>query len=117
MQTPDYLEFVTDNVATSRSFYAAVFGMEFTDYGPDYAGAHGGDIEIGIARGDPGTPPLAGFRTHDIAAAEAAIREVGGEIVRQTYPFPGGRRFHFRDPGGTELLVYQTDEQGDSNRA
>lgn len=110
MQTPNYLEFTCENVAASKAFYAAVFAMEFTDYGPDYAGAHGGDVEIGIARGEAGAPPLPGFQTDDIEAAESSIRDAGGEIVRDTYAFPGGRRFHFRDPGGTELLVYQADE-------
>jgi hypothetical protein len=26
--------------------------------------------------------------------------------------FPGGRRFHFIDPGGNELAVWSTDEAG-----
>jgi predicted enzyme related to lactoylglutathione lyase len=30
----------------------------------------------------------------------------GGEIRRETFVFPGGRRFHFRDPAGNELAVW-----------
>ena len=32
----------------------------------------------------------------------------GGTITRPQYDFPGGRRFHFREPGGNELAVYVT---------
>jgi predicted enzyme related to lactoylglutathione lyase len=37
---------------------------------------------------------------------ESRIREAGGTIVRGTYSFPGGRRFHFTDPSGNELAVW-----------
>ena len=37
---------------------------------------------------------------------EAKIRSEGGQVVRQTYAFPGGRRFHFTDPSGNELAVW-----------
>ena len=29
-----------------------------------------------------------------------------GEIVVPIFSFPGGRRFHFRDPAGNELAVW-----------
>jgi predicted enzyme related to lactoylglutathione lyase len=37
---------------------------------------------------------------------EAKVRAAGGEILRPPYAFPGGRRFHFRDPSGNELAVW-----------
>jgi uncharacterized protein len=40
---------------------------------------------------------------------EAKIKQAGGKIVKQTYSFPGGRRFHFSDPSGNELAVW-TDQ-------
>jgi len=30
----------------------------------------------------------------------------GGSIVKEIFEFPGGRRFHFADPGGNELAVW-----------
>ena len=30
----------------------------------------------------------------------------GGRIVRETFSFPGGRRFHFADPEGNVLAVW-----------
>ena len=37
---------------------------------------------------------------------EAKVRQAGGKIIRDTYSFPGGRRFHFKDPSGNELAVW-----------
>ncbi|MGP1282487.1 MAG: VOC family protein [Parasphingopyxis sp.] len=109
MQMPNYLELATADMAATKSFYTAAFGVEFTDYGPEYAGANTDRFEIGLACFGETPPPLPGFQTDDIAAAEQAVRDAGGTIVRESYEFPGGRRFHFRDPGGNELLVYQYD--------
>lgn len=36
----------------------------------------------------------------------AKVKEAGGKIVRETFAFPGGRRFHFADPNGNELAVW-----------
>ncbi|NNF07767.1 MAG: VOC family protein, partial [Candidatus Eisenbacteria bacterium] len=30
----------------------------------------------------------------------------GGQICREIFEFPGGRRFHFLDPSGNELAVW-----------
>lgn len=110
MHLPNYLELKTADVAATKAFYTAAFDFDFTDYGDDYAGVNGDHLEIGLHKSEAPEPPLAGFQTDDIAAAERKVRDAGGEIVQATYEFPGGRRFHFRDPGGNELLVYQYDE-------
>ncbi len=34
------------------------------------------------------------------------VKEAGGKIVRETFEFPGGKRFHFADPNGNELAVW-----------
>jgi len=44
--------------------------------------------------------------SRDLDATLAAVRSAGGEIVRKPFSFPGGRRFHFRDPSGNELAVW-----------
>jgi predicted enzyme related to lactoylglutathione lyase len=31
-------------------------------------------------------------------------------MVREQFDFPGGRRFHFREPGGNELAVWTPRE-------
>ncbi|NNC72514.1 MAG: VOC family protein [Sphingomonadaceae bacterium] len=108
---PNYLELSVPDIDASKAFYAKAFDFAFVNYGPEYQGVSGDHIEIGLFRSNAPPPPLPGFQTDDIDAALKTVREAGGEIVRETYEFPGGRRFHFRDPGGNEMLVYQYETQ------
>ncbi|MCB1103037.1 MAG: VOC family protein [Kiritimatiellae bacterium] len=110
MLMPKYLELTVTDMAAAKAFYTQAFGIEFTDYGPEYAGAAAGGMEIAIALGKEAKPPMLGFRTDDIATAREVISGAGGEILSETYEFPGGGRFHFRDPAGNEALYYQYDE-------
>jgi predicted enzyme related to lactoylglutathione lyase len=34
------------------------------------------------------------------------IEPAGGTIIKQIYSFPGGRRFHFTEPGGNEFAAW-----------
>ncbi len=34
------------------------------------------------------------------------IKGAGGRILKPIFSFPGGRRFHFVEPGGNELAVW-----------
>jgi hypothetical protein len=34
------------------------------------------------------------------------VRAAGAIVTRDIHDFPGGRRFHFRDPAGNELAVW-----------
>jgi predicted enzyme related to lactoylglutathione lyase len=43
---------------------------------------------------------------NDLADAQARIEAAGGRIVKPTFDFPGGRRFHFADPDGYQLAVW-----------
>jgi predicted enzyme related to lactoylglutathione lyase len=38
------------------------------------------------------------------------VKRAGGTITKEVFGFPGGRRFHFRDPAGNELAAMQPDE-------
>ncbi len=51
--------------------------------------------------------PLPIVRVSDLEAAEEAVLRAGGVIARPIYAFPGGRRFHFIDPSGSELAAWQ----------
>ena len=110
----DYVELYVDDVPAAKAFYAAAFGWQFADYGDSYAGiqAPGGDgelggITVGEARG-PG--PLVLLISEDLAGSERAVTEAGGEVVEGPYDYPGGRRFHFRDPSGNVLGVFQPSD-------
>jgi predicted enzyme related to lactoylglutathione lyase len=104
----DYIEYPVPDVAAAKSFYSAVFGWEFTDYGPDYTCFSDGRLAGGFATSTAAVPggPLVVIYSVDLAAIEAVIADHGGKIVKPLYDFPGGKRFHFRDPFGYELAVW-----------
>lgn len=109
--TIDYIEFTVRDLARSMAFFSAAFGWEFTQYGPHYAGIQGANGEVGgleqseqLRHGGP----LVVVYSDDLEATLAAVTAAGGTIVRDTFNFPGGRRFHFTDPSGNELAVWST---------
>lgn len=105
----DYVELPGGDLAGTKTFYAQAFGWLFVDYGLDYAafdqGLDGGFQSDATESGAPRTP-LVILYAHDLEAMLAKVTDAGGEIVLPIYSFPGGRRFHFRDPAGNELAVW-----------
>jgi len=107
----DYLEFPTRDAAESKKFYSHVFGWTFTDYGPEYTSFQDGRLNGGFdatVKGKAGAP-LAVLYSRDLGATRERILAAGGTIVRETFSFPGGKRFHFADPGGNELAVWSEE--------
>src|ERR1700741_3486651 len=109
----NYLELPTRDVAASKRFYAAAFGMDFTDFGPGYSatvGAGGSDIGLNGTGVNPTALLLPVAEVDDLEAALAAVTGAGGKVTRPIFAFPGGRRFHFTDPDGHEIGVYVNAE-------
>ena len=106
----NYLELRAGDLAVAKSFYADALGLTFADYGPSYAATQTGGTEVGLQgdRDEAVETPLALFEVEDVEAAATRVRAAGGEIVIPIFAFPGGRRFHFRDPAGNVLGVWQT---------
>jgi len=104
----DYVEFSATDVQDAKRFYGDVFGWAFEDYGPDYASFNCGNLTGGFTRAASikGGGPLVVLFTQDLAEMERRIVQARGRIVRPTFAFPGGRRFHFTDPSGNELAVW-----------
>jgi predicted enzyme related to lactoylglutathione lyase len=106
----DYVEFWAEDLERTKTFYRTVFRWEFTDYGPDYTSFDDGRLTGGFRRGDasPGGPLVVIYAV-DLEAMQAEIEHAGGTIVEPIFSFPGGRRFHFRDPNGNELAVWSEE--------
>jgi predicted enzyme related to lactoylglutathione lyase len=104
----DYVEFNVASIDAAKAFYGSAFGWNFTDYGPNYCEFDDGRLKGGLTTLGPPRPggPLIILYAHDLEAAVVAVERAGGEIVRPITGFPGGRRFHFRDPDGYELAVW-----------
>jgi hypothetical protein len=104
-----YVELPVQDVQNTKKFFATAFGWDFTDYGPTYAATTTGETDLGLQgdRADWTAAPLAVILVDDLEASEAAVTGAGGVITQAIFAFPGGRRFHFRDPNGNELAVMQ----------
>jgi predicted enzyme related to lactoylglutathione lyase len=107
----DYVELPSASAhELTRAFYAKAFGWVFTNYGSDYSATTEGVTDVGL-NGQPDdalSAPLPVVRVDDLETAFDAVRQAGGTIAKPIYAFPGGRRFHFIDPGGSELAVWQS---------
>lgn len=104
----DYVELPTKSLDDSVAFYEAAFGWDLSRFGPSYAATTTGDTDVGLQADAAEAPkaPLPVIQVDDIAAAASAVEAAGGDITRPVFNFPGGRRFHFRDPSGNELAVW-----------
>ncbi|CAN5534637.1 VOC family protein [soil metagenome] len=109
--TIDYIELAAPDLEESKGFYSRVFAWHFNDYGSDYAGIQSpsGEGEVGglDRAGTAGSgAPLVIIYSSDLSATLDAVKAAGGRISVEPFDFPGGRRFHFIDPGGNELGVF-----------
>lgn len=105
----DYFELSANDLAAVKRFYSGAFDWIFIDYGPGYAGFRypGAEREAGGISADTETrAPLGILYSDNLEASEQKVRAAGGTIVKPIFSFPGGRRFHFTDPGGNELAVW-----------
>jgi predicted enzyme related to lactoylglutathione lyase len=107
----DYIELPSATAhELTRGFYSKAFGWTFTDYGADYSAMMTGDVDVGL-NGQPEealAAPLPVIRVDDLEAALDAVTKAGGVIAKPIFSFPGGRRFQFIDPSGSELAVWQS---------
>lgn len=112
----DYVEFVAGDLKKAQAFYGAVFGWKFNDWGADYTDCHDGRLTGGFVRGETPAPrsALVVIYAADLEAAEARITTAGGKVTARL-DFPGGRRFHFKDPNGLELGVW-SDRRADGTK-
>ena len=105
----DYVELPASDTDAARHFYEKAFGWSMSQFAPTYAATTSGDTDIGL-QGDPAekpSAPLPVIQVEDLEAALASVEAAGGRIIKPIRTFPGGRRFHFVDPSGNELAVWQ----------
>jgi predicted enzyme related to lactoylglutathione lyase len=115
MMKINYLEYASENLPATKSFFSAAFEWLFTDYGPEYvafkepSGMDGGFYKsVSVAKSEQGAP-LTVFYAKDLEAALDKVEQSGGKISKAIFSFPGGRRFHFIEPGGNEFAIWSED--------
>ena len=88
-----------------------MFDWSFEDYGPDYTafsnqGIDGGFYKSDLTASTENGSALIVFYSKELEKNSSKIVGAGGQIIRPTFSFPGGRRFHFSDPSGNEFAVW-----------
>ncbi|PSW20548.1 VOC family protein [Photobacterium sanctipauli] len=107
----NYVEFSASDLTATKAFFSAVFGWEFVDYGPEYTAFSNQGLDGGFFKADACSETLTGgallvFYSADIQSTLDNVRNNGGTIVRDIFDFPGGCRFHFKEPSGNEFAVW-----------
>ncbi|NNF66822.1 MAG: VOC family protein [Gammaproteobacteria bacterium] len=110
----NYIEFPSSDLAATKKFFAAAFGWEFVDYGPEYTAFSGAGMDGGFYSSELSATPKQGsvlivLYSKNLEETQRKIEATGGKVVKAIFSFPGGRRFHFVEPGGNELAVWGED--------
>lgn len=107
----NYVEFPSKDISATKTFFEGAFGWSFIDYGPEYSafsnqGLDGGfykvDEKYSIGQG----AALLVFYSLDLENTLKKVLAAEGILTKPIFSFPGGRRFHFAEPGGNELAVW-----------
>lgn len=107
----NYIEFSVTDILKAKIFFKDAFDWSFTDYAPTYAGIKmmEGEGEMGglnevdnvVAGG-----PLIVLYSDNLESSFEKVKSAGGQITKEVFEFPGGRRFEFADPFGNSLAVW-----------
>lgn len=109
----DYVEIPVTNMQKARDFLNAMFGWEFQEWGPEYSSFNDGRLDGGLRLAEEAAPPtgvILIFYSRDLEADYERVQELGATISQDIFSFPGGRRFHFIDPVGTEFAIWSATE-------
>ncbi len=107
----DFFELPVTDVAAAQAFYGSTFGWSMTGFGPTYACTLTGDVDVGL-QADPAertAAPLIVIQVDDLEETLVSVEAAGASVTKPIFSFPGGRRFHFRDPDGNELAAHKPD--------
>lgn len=107
----NYVEFPSKDLEATKKFFSSAFDWSFVDYGPEYTafsnqGLDGGFFKSNLTVSTEHGSALIVFYSNDLEATQSKIENSGGSILQPVFSFPGGRRFHFADPGGNEYAVW-----------
>lgn len=104
----NYIEFKANDLNIIKEFYTKSFDWNFTDFGENYTAFSNSGIEGGFEKTDETiiNGALVVLYHQDLKEIQTKIIKAGGKISTETFSFPGGKRFQFKDPSGNELAVW-----------
>ena len=97
-----------ESLAASKQFFQQLLGWKFKDWGDSYADTADSGVASGLAVDQERSPatPLPVLYVRDLEHTLQQVIDTGGTITKEIFSFPGGRRFHFREPSGNELAAW-----------
>lgn len=107
----NYVEFPASDLSATKQFFETAFSWAFLDYGPEYTafsneGLDGGFFLSPLSAATENGSALLVFYSQDLEGTLAKVEQAKGQIVKPIFSFPGGRRFHFKEPSGNEFAVW-----------
>lgn len=108
----DLIEFPAksaEELTQTKDFFTNVFGWKYTDWAAEYSDTTDSGTSSGVNADGNASMPLTVVYSSDLEKTKELVVQNGGKIIVDTYSFPGGRRFHFTEPGGNELAVWSEE--------
>jgi len=108
----DYVEIPVTDLKRTREFFSSLFGWSFQEWGDDYMSFNDGGLDGGFRRSTepaPTTGVLLVFYSENLERDVDRVKDLGATISQDIFSFPGGRRFHFVDPVGTEYAMWSAN--------
>jgi len=107
----NYVEFPAKDIPATKAFFEAALGWSFVDYGSEYTafsnqGLDGGFFSAEVSGSQASGGALIVFFSEQLEVTKAKVEAAGGCITKDTFEFPGGKRFHFTEPSGNEFAVW-----------
>jgi len=108
----NYIEFPAKDICATKRFFNEAFGWAFEDFGDQYTaftgqGVDGGFFHSELASTTANGAALVVLLSDDLEESLAMVERCGGRVCQSIFAFPGGQRFHFIEPSGNELAVWQ----------
>lgn len=110
----DYVEIPAADIDAMRTFLEQLFGWTFQAWGPDYYSFNDGRLDGGLRRVESSATAggvLLIFYSQDLERDYERVQELGATISQEIFEFPGGRRFHFVEPAGTEFAIWTSAQE------
>ncbi|WP_448548570.1 VOC family protein [Thalassotalea fusca] len=107
----NYIEMPSADLTATKAFFASVFNWAFVDYGPEYSSFTAQGIDGGFylsnntMKTETGSALIVLY-SNNLEQTLASVEAAGGKIIKPIFSFPGGRRFHFSEPGSGEFAVW-----------
>lgn len=105
----DYVEIPVTDLKKTREFFSSLFGWSFQEWGDEYMSFNDSRLDGGFRLSpEPAssTGVLLVFFSEDLERDVERVKNLGARISQEIFSFPGGRRFHFIDPVGTEYAIW-----------